>query len=338
MSKAPVKVTIQEVARRAGVSKGTVSRVLNARDGVNGETRAEVQRIVAELGYVPDPGARKLARQGRHQVGLAISSDDVLYAPYYAILLDALQERLILEGYAVRVLETSPDGLPSEDADGLVLLGVHLDDPRPAKLLARGTPFVMVGRMHLDAHENELEGVAWVDIDNAKGLTEAVRHVVKLGHTRIAHLAGSNTGQATLERQDAYLIGLSEADLPLDRKLVWDGEFTTLGGYRAVRRALAEGLEFSAIVASSDEMAVGAIAALEDAGLRVPWDVSVTGFDDLPLAAMHRPALTTVHQPIREVGRYAAALLLERMAGKPARSKLLPTHLVVRASSAAMRS
>jgi LacI family transcriptional regulator len=312
--------------------------VLNDRDGVNDDTRATVQRVVDELGYVPDPGARKLARQGRHQVGLAASSDDVLYAPYYALLLDALQERFINEGYAVRLLETGPDGLPVESADGLVLLGVHLDDPRPAKLLARGIPFVMVGRAHLAAHEDELDGVSWVDIDNTKGLLEAVRHLVKLGHTRIAHLAGSNTGQATLERHEAYQTGLAAAGLTVDRRLVWDGEFTTLGGYRAVRRALSDGLEFSAIVASSDEMAVGAIAALEDAGLRVPWDVSVTGFDDLPLASQHRPPLTTVHQPIREVGRHAAALLLERMAGKPARSKLLQTHLIVRASSAAGRT
>ena len=321
------KVTIQEVARQAGVSKGTVSRVLNGRDEVNAETRSSVLEIVKRLKYVPDPGARKLARKGRHQIGLAFSDGDAAYGPYYTVLLDALQERFMSEGYTVRILEPGSDGLPNEKVDGLVLLSVHLDDPRPAKLEARKQPFVMVG--------HALENVAWVDIDNISGLLEIVRHLVKLGHSRIAHLSGATSGHASMQRREGYLQGLAVANLPIDHSLVWDGEFTQLGGYRAVRRALAEGLEFSAIACASDEMALGAIAALEDAGLRVPWDVSVTGFDDLPMASRHTPALTTVHQPIRTVARTAAELLLERIAGKPLESKLIPTHLIVRASSAA---
>jgi LacI family transcriptional regulator len=123
------------------------------------------------------------------------------------------------------------------------------------------------------------------------------------------------------------------AGLEIQKALIWDGDFTELGGYRAVRRALEAGLEFSAIAAASDEMAIGAIAALQDSGRRVPWDVSVTGFDDLPMAA--KAGLTTVRQPIFEVGTRAAELLLERMSGKSASSALIATNLIVRHTTAA---
>jgi LacI family transcriptional regulator len=321
------KVTIQEVARQAGVSKGTVSRVLNGRNEVNSLTRSHVLEVVKRLEYVPDPGARKLARMGRHQIGLAFSNGESSYGPYYTVLLDALQERFMNEGYTVRNLTPGPDGLPSENVDGLVLLDVHLDDPRPAKLEVRKQAFVMVG--------HERANTAWVDIDNVFGLLEVMRHLVQLGHERIAHLSGASSGHAAMQRREGYVQGLVAAGLTVDQRLIWDGEFSQLGGYRAVRRALGERLEFSAIACASDEMALGAMAALEDAGLRVPWDVSVTGFDDLPLAQRHVPALTTVHQPIRTVARTAAELLLERMAGKPLKSTLIPTCLVVRASSGA---
>lgn len=321
------KVTIQEVARAAGVSKGTVSRVLNARDGVNDDTRQTVLHVVKRMGYVPDPGARKLARRGRHLVGIAPSFDDTLVSPYYTILLDALQERLFGEGYTARIMEPGEDGLPKGEADGFVLLGIHQGDPRPTQLARREARFVAVGR--------SAPGVSWVDIDNQGGMREVARHLAALGHRRIAHLTQATSGQAASQRLDGYLETLREAGIPEDRRLVWDGGFTELGGYRAVRRALESGLEFTAIAAASDEMAYGAIAALEDASLRVPWDVSVTGFDDLPASARRNPSLTTVRQPIREVGARAAQLLLERLAGKPERIDLLPTQLVIRASSTA---
>ncbi len=322
------KVTIQQVAKAAGVSKGTVSRVLNARDGVNDETRQSVLNTVKRMGYVPDPGARKLARRGRHLIGIAPSHDDTLVSPYYSILLDALQERFFDEGYTARILEPGDDGLPQGKADGYVLLGMHLRDPRPAQLERREARFIAVGR--------SMAGVSWVDIDNEGGLKEAVRHLISLGHTKIAHLTQATSGQAATQRLDGYLESLREAELPEDRRLIWDGAFTELGGYRAVRRALNANLEFTAIAAASDEMAFGAMAALEDASLRVPWDVSVVGFDDLPASARINPSLTTVRQPIREVGACAAQLLLERLAGKPERVELLATQLVVRASSAVL--
>ncbi|HEX2864094.1 MAG TPA: substrate-binding domain-containing protein, partial [Deinococcales bacterium] len=149
------------------------------------------------------------------------------------------------------------------------------------------------------------------------------------------HLTGALAGQASYQRLRAYRETLAASGMPDDRSLILDGNFTELGGYRAVRRALAGGLNFTAIAAASDEMAFGAMAALEDAGLHVPWDVSVTGFDDLPPARNAKPQLTTARQPIRDVGRTAARLLLEQLAGEPPREVILPVQLIVRASSSA---
>lgn len=317
------KVTIQEVARNAGVSKGTISRVLNSRDGVNPETRALVLGVMERMGYVPDPQARQLARRGRHVIGLALDADERRGSTYYGILRDALEERFSSEGYSTQIQR---ENQIATDLDGVILLGVHLDDPRPLELTRLKVPFAMVGR--------SLERQSWVDVDNHGGLAAAVKHLLNLGHKNIAFLGGAHTGQASIQRLEGYRSTIQNAGLELKKNLLWDGDFTELGGYRAVRRALQAGLEFSAIAAASDEMAIGAIAALEDAGQRVPWDVSVTGFDDLPIAAKLK--LTTVRQPIFEVGTRAAELLLERMSGKSPTSDLISTTLLVRQSTAAL--
>ncbi|MFN3265815.1 MAG: LacI family DNA-binding transcriptional regulator [Deinococcales bacterium] len=317
------KVTIQEVARNAGVSKGTISRVLNSREGVNPETRALVLGVMERLGYVPDPQARQLARRGRHVIGLALDSDERRGSTYYGILRDALEERFSNEGYSTRVLR---ENHIATDLDGVILLGVHLDDPRPNQLTQLKIPFAMVGR--------SLEQQSWVDIDNHGGLAAATKHLINLGHKNIAYLGGAHTGQASIQRLEGYRSEITKAGLEIRKNLFWDGDFSELGGYRAVRRALEAKLEFSAIAAASDEMAIGAISALEDAGLRVPWDVSVTGFDDLPIASKMK--LTSVRQPIFEVGIRAAELLLERMGGKAATSDLISTTLQVRQSTAAL--
>ncbi len=324
------KVTIQEVARVAGVSKGTVSRVLNARDGVNEDTRSNVLGIMEKLGFIPDPGARNLARRGKHVIGLSLDGDEQRGSTYYGILRDALESRFSSEGYSTRIFSGYDPSLLEAESDGVILLGVHLDDSRPSQLEALKIPFVMIG--HSLEHA---EKAPWVDVDNLSGLLEATRHLIKLGHTKIAHLTGAATGQASRQRIEGFRKGMLESNLKIDNQLVWDGEFTEVGGYRAVRRALKQKLEFSAIAAASDEMAFGAIMALEDEGLRVPWDVSVTGFDDLPSAGRFKPALTTVRQDIGSVGERAAEMLLERMAGKHVPSSLIPVRLIVRASSGA---
>jgi LacI family transcriptional regulator len=322
------RVTIFEVAQQAGVSTGTVSRVLNGRSDVSRETRERVLRVVQESGYVPDSGARRLAKGQRELVGVAPFSENTYRSPYYSILLDSIQEMLLKQGYAARVLEPNPTDPIFEQCLGFIIPGIHLDDPRPERLFHQRIPCVVVGRAVRQS---------WVDIDNASGIGQAMQHLFNLGHTRIAHLTGSPIGQTTQARLEAYHACLRSANLPIRNELIWDGLFTDMGGYRATRRALEQGLEFTAILSASDEMALGAIAALQDAGLRVPLDISVVGFDGFSAGSHSTPPLTTVRQPVREVGHTAADLLVETLRGKPKRQVILPVELVVRSSSAMAR-
>lgn len=320
------KLTITEIAQLAGVSIGTVSRALNGRSGVSADTRTAVMEIVKQTGFVPDVSARRLARGTRQLVGVAPFSQHTPRSPYYAYLLDAIQERLYEKGFVARVLDPS-DALNARECSGFIVPGMHLDDPRVNALQKRGVQVVVVGRVE--------SGVSWVDLDNIGGMRAAVEHLFKLGHRRIAHLTGSPIGQTTQARLESYRASLEVADLDFDPALVLDGGFTDLGAYRAVREALERSLTlpFTAITAASDEMATGAIQAITDLGLHVPRDISVTGFDDLPLSQLSSPPLTTVRQPIREVGHIAAELLLEQFEGVPAHNVIVPTDLVVRSSS-----
>jgi LacI family transcriptional regulator len=322
------KLTITEIAQLSGVSIGTVSRALNGRSGVSAKTRAAVMEIVKQTGFVPDVSARRLARGTRQLVGVAPFSQNTPRSPYYAYLVDAIQERLYQRGFVARVLDPS-DALVARECSGFIVPGIHLDDPRVTSLQRRGIPVAVVGRVE------DASGVPWVDLDNSSGMSAAVMHLVKLGHERIAHITGSPIGQTTQARLEAYSSTLLAANLEFDPQLVMDGAFTDLGAYRAVREMLERSFElpFTAITAASDEMALGAIQAITDLGLQVPRDVSVTGFDDLPLSQLSSPPLTTVRQPIREVGHIAAELLLDQFEGQTPHNVIVPTELIVRSSS-----
>ncbi len=321
-----MKLTIHDIARAAGVSTGTVSRALNDRAGVNPETRHQILALVAQLGYRPDIGARQLARGTRSVVGITRFSDNSLRNPYYTLLLDAIQTALLDSGYAVHIIRNDSELLEGHFA-GIIIPGVHLGDARPDQLRRLNIPIAVIG---LGAPQSQ---IASVELENRFGMLEVMRHLIALGHTKIAHLTGTPIGVDAQARLDAYKDGLSQAGLLFDAKLVFDGRFTELGAYRAIAANLKE-TQFSALVCASDEMALGAIQAIEDAGLRVPRDISVTGFDDLQLEAFQRAALTSVHQPLERIGREAATLLLEQIEGKKPRCVLIYPELVVRGTTA----
>jgi LacI family transcriptional regulator len=333
-----IKPTIFEVARVAGVSTGTVSRALNNRAGVNVDTRAKVLEVVEQLGYVPDVGARQLARRSRTVIGITRFTSNSLRNPYYTLLVDLIQEALVDGGYVVRILENDDPG----NCAGVIVPGVHLTDSRPEELRRRKIPFVVIS----DA--DNIEHDAWVEVDNRFGMQQVMQHLIGLGHWRIAHLTGGpidqtapmdlkTFGQTAQVRLEAYRAVLEESNLKFDPALVLDGQFSELGAYRAIMQALESGLQFTALACASDEMALGAMQALEDRGLHIPEDISVTGFDDLPLESV-RSCLTTVHQPLRLLGHTAATIMLELLEGKPARGQLLPVRLVVRSSSGPVRA
>jgi LacI family transcriptional regulator len=324
---APPRVTIFEVARRAGVSSGTVSRAINNRYGISETTRRRVLQVVEETGYVPDLSARQLARGQRSVIGITRFSDHSLRNPYYIHLIDAIQEALLDAGYAVRILEH--DTIPN-DVAGVIVAGVRSHDARPETFRAKGVPLVVIGQMP--------EGFSWVEVNNVQGMRDLVQHLIALGHRRIAHMTGTPMGQTANTRihahqgvLEAHRAALARVGQSLEDDLILDGRFSELGGYLAMKQALVEGFNATAIACASDEMALGAMQAILEHGWRIPQDISVTGFDDLALVSPVR--LTTVRQPIYRVGTTAAQFLLEVLAGQSAQSRLLPVKLMVRDSS-----
>ena len=317
--------TIQDVAQTAGVSTGTVSRVLNGRPGVKATTKTAVLDAVTKLSYRPDTAARQLSGGRAKRIGLHVSARSGRFSPFYMLFMEHLIGEFEREGYRLDDIPSRPDGLPERLSDGMMLFGVHDDDPRIPYLQTRGVPFVL---------EGHATGQRWVRSDDYSGGRQGTEHLVRLGHTSIAHISGDPSGQAAFDRLRGYRDVLSEHSLRVPEPL--SGDFTALGAYRAVRRALDADAPapFSALFAASDEMAQGAITALTDAGLRVPGDVSVVGFDDL---LEFGEGLTTVRQDITKIARTAVVLLREGLAGKPVRHEVVPVQLVVRGSTARRR-
>ncbi|AEB12942.1 LacI family DNA-binding transcriptional regulator [Marinithermus hydrothermalis] len=316
------RVTIREVAKLAGVSTGTVSRVLNGRPGVHPQTRARVLEVVRALGYVPNPVARELTGRGERTVGVLQLPGVPRLTPYFTLLYEYLADALWQEGFRLREVPTDPVGLPLEPAKGYILLGAHEHDPRLEYLQEHGQAFVLVG---------VYPGVFWVAPHDEEGGYLATRHLLELGHREILHLTGHLHNQAGRDRLAGYRRALEAYGVPFRSELVLDGEFSVLAAYRTLRRAWEGGLRFTAIFAASDEMAVGARAALEDLGLKVPQDVSLVGYDDLPEIG---EGLTTVRQDIRRVAHTAVRLLGEAFEGRSPRGERVPVQLVVRQSTA----
>ncbi len=319
-----LRPTIQDVASAAGVSTGTVSRVLNGRPGVKASTKVVVLEAVTRLEYRPDTAARQLSGGRTKRIGFHVSAHNSRFSPFYMLFTEHLIAGLEKDGYRLDDIPSRPDGLPAQLPDGMVLFGVHDDDLRIPYLEAQGVPFVL---------EGHAPGQRWVRADDYSGGRQATEHLVRLGHTDILQLGGDPSGQAAFDRLRGYRDVLAENGLMTLEPL--SGSFSVLGAYRAVRRALDAGIQFSALFAASDEMACGAIVALEDAGLRVPGVVSVVGFDDLPEFG---EGLTTVRQDIAKVAETAVALLKEGLAGEPVRHEIVPVQLVVRGTTARRRS
>lgn len=318
------RATIQDVARAAGVSTGTVSRVINNRKGVHIRTREAVLAAMERLAYQPDLAARELSFRQAPRIGLSFPRGHRKLAPFMTLFGESLSASFASDGFHLVEIAADEDGLPLELTDAMVLFGAHDGDPRPAFLERSAVPFVLIGHT---------EGVRWVAPDDRDGGFRATEHLARLGHERIL-VVGGRSGQAEIDRFEGYRDALEAADLSYDPDLSIDGGPTPLDAYRAVRRLLGRGLNFSAVFALSDERALGAVAALEDGGRRVPTDVSVVGFDDLPEIGSQ---LTTIRQDIPEIAATAAKLLQEAMRDEPIRQVRIPVELVRRSTSARRR-
>jgi DNA-binding LacI/PurR family transcriptional regulator len=331
--------TLEAVARVAGVSRATVSRVVNDSPRVSPDVRLAVEVAIRQLGYTPNRAARSLVTRRSDSIAVVITEPPgrLFSDPFFPRLVrgvsGALADRdlqLVLlmpeHGEEVRTIRYLTGG----HVDGALLVSLHAEDPIPAALLARGVPFVFVGRPPVGAN------VSYVDVDNRQGGRRATRHLLESGCRRVATIAGPEDMPPGIDRLDGYREALREAHLGADAELVAHGDFTSEGGAAAMERLLDRYPDIDGVFAASDLMAAGALGVLVTRGRRVPEDVALVGYDDSPIAAATQPALTSVRQPIEEMGPEAVHLLLDAIerADRPPRRVVLATDLVPRASSA----
>ncbi|MER5352498.1 LacI family DNA-binding transcriptional regulator [Kitasatospora sp. NPDC002551] len=331
--------TLEEVAARAGVGRGTVSRVINGSPRVSEQAREAVGRAVAELGYVPNRAARALAGSRTDAVALVVPETEArLFAePYFLDIIRGVSAELAAadKQLLLTLIRTEQERqrfeqyLAAQRVDGVLMVSVHRDDPLPDLARELGLPTVLNGRRSPD------EPASYVDSDNVGAGRSAVEHLAGRGRRRIATITGPPDMEAARGRLAGYREGLAAAGLPVDELLVATGDFTEEGGRRAMTALLERRPDLDAVFAASDVTAVGARAALRAHGLAVPGDVALVGVDDSPMARHLDPPLTSVRQPIEEMGRAMAAALLRQIAGEEAEPSrlVLPTELVVRESS-----
>ena len=328
-------VTIEEVAAVAGVSRSTVSRVVNGSTAVSPAALASVQRAIAQLNYVPNRAARSLASRQTHAIALIVPEDTSRFFgdPFFAAIVSGINARLTRSDYVLNLFIASDDPgdkttsyVRSGAVDGAIVVSHHTSDTFVDRIAA-AVPVVYGGR---PARERERD--YYVDVDNRNGGRVATQHLVAAGRRRIATITGPPTMPAGVDRLAGFRDALAEAGL--DGIAVEDGNFTTDGGAAAMRRILDSGAEVDGLFIASDLMARGAMTVLAQRGLRVPDDVAIVGFDDSPVATSVTPQLTTMRQPSLEQGERMAGLLLDILAGRtPQHVTILETELVVRESA-----
>ena len=345
---APGRATVLDVAQAAGVSTATVSRVLNGNYPVAPETRRKVERAVRRLGYVVNAHARALAGAQTRTVGIVVP--DVI-DPFFAFIAHGVQREAAASGRLCVVCSTHSsvggelagvDLLHEQRADVVVLVGGTTDDAKHrkeviarAESLARdGSQLVLCGRPSLGPDVPALV----VDYDNEGGAFVATEHLLGLGHRRIAYVGGPESLSTHSARLSGYRRAHDARGLPVAEALIQPGEFSQRFGYERTAALVAGGADFTAVFAANDIVALGVLQALREAGLRVPEDVSVVGYDDVPVARQIIPALTTVHLPLEQLGREAVRLAVgQRGEGGTVRSERsvrIGTHLVLRDTTA----
>jgi LacI family transcriptional regulator len=332
------ELTLEDVARQAGVSRSTVSRVVNNHPDVREDVRKHVLEIIQNTGYHPHAAARALASQRSGTIGLVLPHSVSFFFtdPYFPHLVKGVAQgcnqydytlAFFLGGTKEDEKKIFPRVARSGLVDGvLVQAGHHGDQWIVGRLIDSNMPLVIIGRPF------QGEGVSYIDIDNVKAAYNAVSYLVRLGYQRIGTIAGPANSTVGLDRKAGYLKALTESGLEIDQALITEGDFTEVGGYEAMTRLLSA--RPNAIFAASDIMAIGAMRAARDAGLKIPQDIAFIGFDDLPIAVLSDIKLTTVRQPVVQFGVKAVELLIDLLENgvNPPRRIIMDTELIVRES------
>jgi LacI family transcriptional regulator len=322
------KVTLKDLARLAKVSTVTVSNVLNQRPNVSRETRVRVMDAVRRTGYTANLAARGLAGGRTNILGVLVPDLSTQYLGEIVRGVSAEVRNVGMEMLISTALNTNSERnqlhLLQHITDGLILILPHTDDDEIQILEQEGVPIVMVD------HRGSTIKLPAVDVDNYTGSRQATEYLLSLNHTRVGFVAGLHA--ASLTRLRGYKEALLNAGIPFDKTLVVQGDFSQPGGFTATTKLLALVKPPTAIFAANDESAFGAIEAIKEHGLRVPNDISVIGFDDIPMASQVFPPLTTVRQPLAEMGVAAVRMMIAKLRGvePPSNRITLPTELVVR--------
>ena len=325
-------VTIGRVAQLAGVSASTVSRVLNGTAVVSELKKQAIDEAIAKLGFVPNPIARGLAGGRTFSIGVVTQALD---SPFYGAAMRGIEDELLPAGYNALFVSGHWDAaaeancielLQSRRVDGIIVLTGRLTD-HALKNYAKVQPLVVTGRTL------KAPGLFTLNFDNFEGGRLATHHLIQLGHRRIAFITGDSGHPDATERLRGYRAALEAAGIAFDQGLMVAGEYHELSGLLAVNRLLETNQNFTAIFAANDQMAIGAALGLQRRSLRVPEDVSIVGFDDLPTSSYAIPPLSSVHQPAFELGRLAASAMLQLLANAKPTAQVPVPRLVARESS-----
>jgi LacI family transcriptional regulator len=330
-------LTLEDIAKKAGVSRSTVSRVINNQESVREEVRQRVLRIIDETGYQPHFAARSLASRRSRLIGLVIPRGvhTLFTDPYFPRLIQGISQACNQNDYTLSLFifnseeeekklypRISRQGM----LDGLIVQAAQLEDELLTQLMERGASFIIAGRPY------NLPEANFIDVDNVFAARTAVKHLIQQGRKRIGTITGPKNTTAGIDRYEGYQIELKEHGLEIDDRLVVEGDFTEEGGYTAGIQLLKHNPD--AVFSASDVMALGLIRAANELNLKVPEDFALVGFDDLPPAKSSNPKLTTIRQPILRLGIHLVETLLDIIdnGGELPQRIMLDTELIIRES------
>jgi LacI family transcriptional regulator len=336
-------LTLEDIAELAGVSRSTVSRVVNEQPNVRANVRKRVLEVIQDTGYHPNAAARTLASQRSWTIGLILPlSVSIFFTdPYYPHLTKGIAQACNQHDYTLALFlvgskEDEEKMFPRVSRRGLldgviVQSGHHGDQDIIGHMVDTNMPLVVVGRPFRS------DNVSYVDIDNVNSAKNAVTHLVRLGYQRVGTITGPGAGTVGIDRKEGYRRALVERGRTIDGSLIIEGDFTEAGGYYAMQKMLPARPD--AVFAASDIMAIGAMRAVRDAGLRIPEDIAFVGFDDLPIATLSDTKLTTIRQPVVSFGAKAVEILVDLIENgiHPPRHIIMDTELVIRESCGATR-
>ncbi len=334
-------VSQMDVAKRAGVSFMTVSRVINNKNNVKEATRKKVLKAIKELGYYPNVLGRGLNINKTETIGILIPLCSHLFSTqYYTELLRGVEQYCAESGFGILFYPRREESgdidyqrlFQERRVDGLLIIAPPLKDLQLLTLIKKKIPFVVIdGR----GSGGKNKRVVYIDADNIGGASKAVEYLIKRGHKKIAHISGWLYVVNGKDRLYAYKNTLKKYKIPVKNEYIVKGDFTEISGYNAMKNLLKLKDRPTAVFAANDLMAIGAIKAIKEIGLSVPEEISIVGFDDIPLASYTIPPLTTVRQPAFQMGYEAAKNLIEMIKSQrtETKSKIMKTALIVRNST-----